>query len=98
MVTGFARLGPLSDYIANCRPVLSSGRAPYRSLDNVGSLTSHNPTACYGDSFFFMLPRLKHIHPESDVQTNQVHYSYQKFGKRCDLHRKSTGSEYFEVH
>jgi hypothetical protein len=30
MVTGSARLGPLSDYIANCRPVFSSERAPNR--------------------------------------------------------------------
>jgi hypothetical protein len=29
MVAGSARLGPLSDYTANCRPVLSSERAPY---------------------------------------------------------------------
>jgi hypothetical protein len=28
MVTGSERLGPLSDYTANCRPVLSSERAP----------------------------------------------------------------------
>jgi hypothetical protein len=31
MVTGSARLGPLSDYTANCRPVLSSERAPHRN-------------------------------------------------------------------
>jgi hypothetical protein len=30
MVSGSARLGPLSEYAANCRPVLSSERAPYR--------------------------------------------------------------------
>jgi hypothetical protein len=30
MVTGSERLGPLSDYTANCRPVLSSKRAPLR--------------------------------------------------------------------
>jgi hypothetical protein len=30
MVMGFARLGPLSDYTANCRPVLSSERVPRR--------------------------------------------------------------------
>jgi hypothetical protein len=29
MVTGSARLGPLSDCTADCRPVLSSERAPY---------------------------------------------------------------------
>jgi hypothetical protein len=28
MVTGSARLGPLSDYTSNCRPSLSSERAP----------------------------------------------------------------------
>jgi hypothetical protein len=31
MVTGSERLGPLSDYAANCRPVLSSERAPHRN-------------------------------------------------------------------
>jgi hypothetical protein len=31
MVTGSARLGPLSDYTANCRPVPSSERAPHRN-------------------------------------------------------------------
>jgi hypothetical protein len=30
MATGSARLGPLSDYTANDRPVLSSERAPHR--------------------------------------------------------------------
>jgi hypothetical protein len=30
LVTGSAWLGPLSDYTANCRPVLSSERAPSR--------------------------------------------------------------------
>jgi hypothetical protein len=30
MVSGSERLGLLSDYTANCRPVLSSGRAPHR--------------------------------------------------------------------
>jgi hypothetical protein len=34
MVTGSARLGPLSDCIANCRPVLSSERAPHRDEDS----------------------------------------------------------------
>jgi hypothetical protein len=29
LVTGPARLGPLNDYTANCRPVLSSERAPH---------------------------------------------------------------------
>jgi hypothetical protein len=29
MVTDFARLGPLSDYTENCRPVLSSKRVPH---------------------------------------------------------------------
>jgi hypothetical protein len=28
-VKGFARLGPLSDRTANCRPILSSERAPH---------------------------------------------------------------------
>jgi hypothetical protein len=31
MVTGSARLGPLSDYTSNVRPVLSSERAPHRN-------------------------------------------------------------------
>jgi hypothetical protein len=31
MVTGSERLGPLSDYNANCRPILSSERAPHRN-------------------------------------------------------------------
>jgi hypothetical protein len=31
MVTGSARLGPLSDYTANCRPVFSSEKAPHRN-------------------------------------------------------------------
>jgi hypothetical protein len=31
MVTGSMRLGPLSDCTANCRPVLSSEREPYRN-------------------------------------------------------------------
>jgi hypothetical protein len=31
MVTGSARLGPLSDCTADCRPVLSSERAPHRN-------------------------------------------------------------------
>jgi hypothetical protein len=31
MVMGSARLGPFSDYTANCRPVLSSERAPHRN-------------------------------------------------------------------
>jgi hypothetical protein len=31
MVTGSARLGPLSDYTANCRLVLSSEKAPHRN-------------------------------------------------------------------
>jgi hypothetical protein len=30
MVTGSARLGPLGDYTANCRPVLASERAHHR--------------------------------------------------------------------
>jgi hypothetical protein len=32
MVSGFVRLGLLSDYTANCRPVLSSERAPNRYI------------------------------------------------------------------
>jgi hypothetical protein len=32
MVAGSARLGPLSDYTANCKPVLSSVRAPHSKL------------------------------------------------------------------
>jgi hypothetical protein len=31
MVAGSARLGPLSDYTANCRPTFSSERAPHRN-------------------------------------------------------------------
>jgi hypothetical protein len=31
MVMGSARLGPLSDYNANCRPALSLERAPHRN-------------------------------------------------------------------
>jgi hypothetical protein len=31
MVSGSERLGPLSDCTANCRPVLSSERAPHRN-------------------------------------------------------------------
>jgi hypothetical protein len=31
MVTGSERLGPLSDYTAICRPVLSSERAPHKN-------------------------------------------------------------------
>jgi hypothetical protein len=34
MVTGSERLGPLSDYTANCRPVLSSERAPYMKKES----------------------------------------------------------------
>jgi hypothetical protein len=32
MVTGSERLGPLTAYTANCRPVLSSERAPHRHM------------------------------------------------------------------
>jgi hypothetical protein len=32
MVTSSARLGSLSDYIANCRPVLSSEMASHRNM------------------------------------------------------------------
>jgi hypothetical protein len=41
MVTGSARLGPLSDYTANCRPVLSSERALH------GNKSSKFPTATF---------------------------------------------------
>jgi hypothetical protein len=41
MVTGSSRLGPFSDYTANCRPVLSSERALHRNK------TAKNQTATY---------------------------------------------------
>jgi hypothetical protein len=31
MITGSVRFGPLSDYTANCRPVLSSEKTPHRN-------------------------------------------------------------------
>jgi hypothetical protein len=40
MVTGSERLGPLSDYTANCRPVLSSEDANFRQ-EEVSGRKSH---------------------------------------------------------
>jgi hypothetical protein len=48
MVTGSALLGPLSDYTANCRPVLSSER-PHISDSNISTesnTTSQVPQGC----------------------------------------------------
>jgi hypothetical protein len=39
MVSGSERLGPLSDYTANCRPVLSSERRP---IDTIPQISDSN--------------------------------------------------------
>jgi hypothetical protein len=48
MVTGSVRLGPLSDYTANFRPVLSPERAPNRNMTQLSD--SNLPTGLKSQS------------------------------------------------
>jgi hypothetical protein len=82
MVTGSVRLGPMSDCTSNCRPVLSSERAPHRNKTTtfrqqpsdrkqylVGSTREGStPRYNYWPSVIKQL-RLRHMHSDERQQT-----------------------------
>jgi hypothetical protein len=88
VVSGSERLGPLNDYTANCRPVISSERVPnrYRTAD-IPYFRYARPGMGLRDGIFGSTPRaVRYLMLSLDPLTRSILHAY-RVTCNCDVWR-----------